>query len=71
MRKLKEWLINHFLPLWAKETVYADNRILKQELLKLEQKNKELNAYIDGMNSGIRSLRRITINAGIREDKKE
>ena len=71
MKKIKEWLINRFLPLWAKETVLADNRILKREIARLEVENDRLRAYIDGMSAGVRSIRRITINAGTREDKRE
>ena len=37
MKRIKNWLINNFLPLWAKETVLADNRRLKRKVKKLEQ----------------------------------
>lgn len=71
MKKIKEWIINRFLPMWAKETVLADNRRLKREVERLEAENDRLKAYVDGMNAGVRSIRRITINAGTREDKGE
>ena len=71
MKKIKEWLINRFLPLWAKETVLADNKRLIREVRRLEAENDRLRAYVDGVNAGTRGLRRIVINAGIREDKKE
>lgn len=71
MKKIKEWLINRFLPMWAKETVLADNRRLKHEVERLETENDRLRAYVDGMNAGTRGLRRIIINAGTREDKGE
>lgn len=71
MKKIKEWIINRFLPMWAKETVLADNRRLKHEVERLEAENDRLRAYVDGMNAGMRSVRRIIINAGTREDKKE
>ena len=72
MKKIKEWLISRFLPLWAKETVLADNRKLKQKVDRLEEEIARLRAYIDGMSAGVRSIRRITINAGTsREDKRE
>lgn len=71
MKKIKEWIINRFLPMWAKETVLADNRRLKREVEWLEAENDRLKAYVDGMNAGVRSIRRITINAGTREDKGE
>lgn len=71
MKKIKEWLISRFLPMWAKETVLADNRILKREIARLGAENDRLRAYVDGMNAGTRSLRRIIINAGTKEDKRE
>lgn len=33
---MKKWLIENFLPRWAKETVLADNRNLKRKVKKLE-----------------------------------
>lgn len=71
MKKIKEWLINRFLPLWAKETVLADNRNLKRIIAEKDQEIRELKAHINGMNAGLRSMRRITINAGTKEDKRE
>lgn len=71
MKKMKQWLISRFLPMWAKETVLADNRRLIREVEQLEVENDRLRAYVDGMNAGIRSVRRIIINAGTREDKRE
>ena len=71
MKKIKEWFVNHFLPLWAKETVLADNRNLKRIITEQDQEIRELKAHINGMNAGLRSMRRITINAGTKEDKRE
>ena len=68
---MKKWLIENFLPMWAKETVLADNRRLKRKVDQMEIENDRLKAYIDGMNAGVRSIRRITINAGTKEDKGE
>ena len=61
---MKKWLIERFLPMWAKETVLSDNRRLIDENLRLRQRNKELQAYIDGVHAGIRTAKRITINNG-------
>lgn len=46
---MKNWLINRFLPMWAKETVLRDNRRLQAENNLLQQKNRELESYIRGM----------------------
>lgn len=64
MRKIKNWLYNHFLPLWAKETVLAENKKLQAENERLYEQLAEKQAYIDGMHAGIKSVRRITVNMG-------
>ena len=61
MRRLKKWLLETFLPAWAKDSVYYENRMLRAKLERKEQEIKELNAYIDGLELGIRSMRRIVI----------
>ena len=58
---MKNWLQNHFLPMWAKETVLWDKRRLEQENLALQQKINELEAYIHGMQAGLRANKRISI----------
>ena len=54
---MKKWLINHFLPMWAKETVLRDNRLLREENEILWQKNRELERYIQGIRLGMRHAR--------------
>ena len=61
---MKKWLIDGFLPMWAKETVLSDNRRLKWQLSLLEQENNELKAYIQGLETGIRAGKKITIHSG-------
>ena len=55
---MKRWLQEHYLPMWAKESVLRDNRELKRALRKLSQKNRELRSYIQGLESVLRVLRR-------------
>ena len=52
---MKHWLQENFLPMWAKETVLRDNRQLKRELRRLRQENKELLAYVRGLEMGLRT----------------
>jgi uncharacterized protein YhaN len=52
--KLREKLINQYLPLWAKETVLRENKRLMTENNNLKQANRELQAYLDGINLGAR-----------------
>ena len=62
MKKFKKWLVDHFLPMWAKETVLRENRNLRLECEELKHKLEIQRAYIGGIESGTRSMRRIVIN---------
>lgn len=64
MKKLKKWLISEFLPAWAKDSVLEENRRLQSEIVRLQATIAERDAYIDGLERGIRSQRRIIINTG-------
>ena len=59
---MKKWLVERFLPMWAKETVLQDNRMLRREIAQLRGKLQEANAYIQGMQAGIRGAKRILSN---------
>lgn len=54
---MKKWLIDHFLPMWAKETVLRENRLLREENDFLWQQNRELERYIQGIRLGMRRAR--------------
>ena len=55
---MKKWLIDTFLPMWAKETVLSDNRALARKVKALEQENEILSSYIRGLEKGIRAGRK-------------
>ena len=61
---MKKWLLERFLPMWAKETVLSDNRSLKRQNRKLRQENEQLLSYIRGLETGIRAVKRITVSTG-------
>lgn len=61
MKRLKTWLLERFLPAWAKDSVYQENKQLLAQLERQKQEIRELNAYIDGLETGLRALRRVTI----------
>ncbi len=61
---MKKWLIDNFLPMWAKETVLSDNLRLKREIRLLRQENEQMKAYIRGLEAGIRAGKRIHIHSG-------
>lgn len=68
LKRIKNWFLNRFLPMWAKETVLKDNRKLLQEVEDLQNELAQKNAYINGLVAGTKSLRRIVINTT--EEKK-
>ena len=54
---MKKWLIEGFLPMWAKQTVYRDNRRLAKKLEEMHRENDRLRAYIKGLEKGIQKLK--------------
>ena len=64
MKKFKRWLIDHFLPVYLKEELLKENDQLRAKLKEQETHLRELNAYIEGLEYGLRSQRRIVINNG-------
>ena len=61
---MKKWLLERFLPMWAKETVLSDNRQLKRENRRLRQENEQLTSYIRGLEAGIRAGKRVCVYTG-------
>ena len=62
MRKIRDWIVNTFLPAYAKQTILAENAKLKAENAQLRARLREQEAYIDGFEDGIRAQRRVVIN---------
>lgn len=58
---MKQWFLERFLPLWAKETVLQENRALRQENEALRQQVRQLECYIRGLHRG---SKRIIIQGG-------
>lgn len=51
---MKKWLLEHFLPMWAKQTVLQENRRLTRQLRQLRQELEKKNSYIKGLHAGLR-----------------
>ena len=61
---MKKWFLERFLPMWAKETVFADNRALLRQNKKLQQKVALLESYIEGMQAGLRLGKKVSVYSG-------
>ena len=49
---MKNWFLEKFLPMWAKETVLKDNKALQRRIRALERTLEEKEAYIRGLEIG-------------------
>ena len=50
---MKNWLIERFLPMWAKQTLLVENRELYRQKELLAHKVRELESYIRGIHKGL------------------
>ena len=62
IKRIKNWLYNRFLPMWLKETLLADYRSALKEIEGLHKELAIKDAYITGLEAGIKTVRRIVIN---------
>ena len=67
IRRFKSWLINIFLPAWAKDSIYRENEALRFEVSDLRAKLREREAFSEGLERGVRAQRRIVINNEVKK----
>lgn len=65
MRKIKDWLLLRFLPAWAKESVYAENRRLRERIEEQQHELDRLEAYAAGLEYALR--RRVVIRNEVKQ----
>lgn len=65
MRKIKDWLLLRFLPAWAKESVYAENKRLREKLESQKHEIDRLNAYAAGLEYALK--RRVVIKNEVKQ----
>lgn len=58
---MKKWLQNRFLPMWAKQTLLWEKQQLERENLALRQEIDRLEAYVEGVKTGLRAAKRVNI----------
>lgn len=54
---MKHWLMERLLPMWAKETLLKDYRLLRRENARLRRTLERRDAYIQGLHKGLRANR--------------
>ena len=64
MKKLKNWLICRVLPIWAREALLERIRQLEGENQRLREEVNRQRAYIAGLETGMRSQRKVVIVNG-------
>ena len=62
MNRSKKWLIERILPVLARESLLSEIDRLNKQVEDLRKEIIRKDAYIDGLEDGIRSQRRIVIN---------
>lgn len=61
MSKIKQWFFNKYLPAYCKEKLMEENDTLRREVQELKAEKNELEAYISGMQRGLRAVKKIQI----------
>ena len=59
MRKMKEWFWRRFLPEWARDQLLRENGALHSQLGRKDREIERLEAYIQGMQAGVRARNRL------------
>lgn len=60
-KRLKNYMRNEFLPGWAKDDLIRENEKLKEKIVEQSIIIKERDAYIEGLECGLKAMRRIKI----------
>lgn len=64
MKRIKRWLVEKYLPVYAREALLEDNAKLHQEVEALTAEVARQQSYIEGMQVAMRGQRRIVIQTG-------
>lgn len=63
-KRIKNWIINKFLPAWCREECLSEIEHLRTKVNNQAAEISRLNAYIEGMRDALRRQPRITVNGG-------
>ncbi|WP_289599492.1 hypothetical protein [Allofournierella massiliensis] len=56
---MKEWFWRRFLPEWARDQLLRENAALRSQLERKDREIERLEAYIQGMQAGVRARNRL------------
>lgn len=59
MRRMREWFWRRFLPEWARDQLMRENAALRAREDRLNREIERLEAYIQGMQAGLRARNRL------------
>lgn len=63
-KRIKNWIINKFLPSWCRQECLDEIRHLREENETQAAEIKRLRAYINGMQDALKRQPRIIVNGG-------
>lgn len=64
MGRFRHWLINTYLPAYAKDALREENEKLRRENMELRQEIAEKESYIAGIKTAMRYGSKVTVNMG-------
>ena len=64
MCRFKKWLTTKYLPAYAKTSMSEQEAFYQKEIRRLQNENDSLRAYINGLEKGVKALRKIEIYNG-------
>ena len=62
MNRFKKWLVENFLPRYAKETLLDENNRLRQELREAQQQIEEIRQYEAGLKYALRYIPGVVVH---------
>lgn len=65
MKKIRDWFLLHFLPAWAKESVYKENKRLRDKLEAQQHEIERLKSYAAGLEYALK--RRVIIRNEVKQ----
>lgn len=68
MNRFKKWLINKYLPAYAREAAKENEEFLKKKIIEQAAEIERLKSFISGLNAGLKAMRKIQINNNNRGD---